>query len=47
VARSKAHRPINDKDFSLLDCFGIVGANQRFETYNVPETKRLAVLYIR
>jgi hypothetical protein len=32
----KLNRPINDKAFSLLDCFGIVGANQRFEADKTP-----------
>jgi hypothetical protein len=29
----KLNRPVTDKEFSLLDCFGVVGANQGLKPY--------------
>jgi hypothetical protein len=31
----KLNRPVTDKEFSLPDCFGVVGANQGLEPYKV------------
>jgi len=29
----KLNRPVTDKELRLLDCFGVVGANQGLEPY--------------